>query len=79
LYIRAEDLAWMTYFATDPELSVASILEAVADRSALEQVLYDVKEVHFLDSIPESIRLLASSDSVAAVLAALLTETWGLG
>ena len=29
-----------------PDLSVASILETVADRSALEQVFHDVKEVH---------------------------------
>ncbi|MBV8610033.1 MAG: hypothetical protein JO034_21555, partial [Singulisphaera sp.] len=33
-------------FATDPQLSAASILEAVADRRALEQVFHDVKEVH---------------------------------
>jgi DDE superfamily endonuclease len=37
---------WVAYFSTDPEASVASILEAVADRSALEQVFHDVKEVH---------------------------------
>ena len=37
---------WVAYFATDPSASVASILEAVADRSALEQVFHDVKEVH---------------------------------
>jgi hypothetical protein len=37
---------WVAYFSTDPELSVASILETVADRSALEQVFHDVKEVH---------------------------------
>ena len=37
---------WVAYFSTDPELSVASILGAVADRSALEQVFHDVKEVH---------------------------------
>jgi hypothetical protein len=37
---------WVAYFATDPELSAAAILEAVADRSALEQVFHDVKEVH---------------------------------
>jgi DDE superfamily endonuclease len=36
---------WVAYFSTDPDLSVASILEAVADRSALEQVFHDVKEV----------------------------------
>ncbi len=34
---------WRTF--TDPDLSVASILEAVADRSALEQVFHDVTEV----------------------------------
>jgi hypothetical protein len=37
---------WVAYFSTDPEMSVASILETVADRSALEQVFHDVKEVH---------------------------------
>jgi DDE superfamily endonuclease len=37
---------WVAYFATDPNASVASILGAVADRSALEQVFHDVKEVH---------------------------------
>ena len=36
---------WVAYFSTDPDLSVASILETVADRSALEQVFHDVKEV----------------------------------
>jgi hypothetical protein len=41
-----EPRRWVAYFATDPELSVASLLEAVADRSALEQVFHDVKEVH---------------------------------
>jgi hypothetical protein len=34
---------WVAYFATDPDLSVASILGAVSDRSALEQVFHDVK------------------------------------
>ena len=36
---------WVAYFAIDPDLSAASILETVADRSALEQVYHDVKEV----------------------------------
>ena len=27
---------WVAYFATDPDLSVASILETVADRNGLE-------------------------------------------
>jgi hypothetical protein len=37
---------WVAYFSTDPDLTVASILETVADRWALEQVFHDVKEVH---------------------------------
>jgi hypothetical protein len=37
---------WVAYFATDPDLSVASIPGAVSDRSALEQVFHDVSEVH---------------------------------
>jgi hypothetical protein len=31
----------VAYFSTDPDLSAATILEAVADRSALEQVFHD--------------------------------------
>lgn len=34
-----------TTFCTDPESSVGDILEAVADRAAIEQVFHDVKEV----------------------------------
>ena len=37
---------WVADFATDPDLGVASILGAVADRAALEQVFPDVQEVH---------------------------------
>jgi hypothetical protein len=33
------------FFSTDPEASVQEILEAFADRSAIEQVFHDVKEV----------------------------------
>ena len=44
-WVREPD-RWVAYFSTDPDLSVASILETVADRSALEQVFHDVKEVH---------------------------------
>jgi hypothetical protein len=40
------DGTWRAYFCTDAEATVAEILEAVADRSALEQVYHDVKEVH---------------------------------
>jgi hypothetical protein len=33
------------FFSTDPEASVQEILEAFADRSAIEQVFHDIKEV----------------------------------
>jgi len=38
--------AWVAFFCTDPEVSAATIIEAVADRSAIEQNFHDVKEVH---------------------------------
>jgi hypothetical protein len=41
-----QDNGWLAFFCTDPDASVADILGAVADRSALEQVFHDVKEVH---------------------------------
>src|SRR5262245_48993950 len=41
-----EGRGWVAFFCTDPEASVAQILEAVADRTSLEQVFHDVKEVH---------------------------------
>jgi hypothetical protein len=41
-----EDDGWKAYFCTAPEATVAAILEAVADRAAIEQVFHDVKEVH---------------------------------
>ena len=36
---------WESFFSTDPTASVASILECFADRSSIEQVFHDVKEV----------------------------------
>jgi len=44
--VKEDDGAWRAYFSTDPDATVAEILEAVADRSALEQVFHDIKEVH---------------------------------
>lgn len=41
-----EEHGWVAFFCTDPSASVADILEAVADRAAIEQVFHDVKEVH---------------------------------
>jgi hypothetical protein len=44
--VKNDDSTWVAYFCTDPRASVTEILEAVADRSAIEQVFHDVKEVH---------------------------------
>ena len=41
-----ETNGWRAYFCTDPAATVAQILEAVADRAAIEQDFHDVKEVH---------------------------------
>jgi DDE superfamily endonuclease len=37
---------WVAYFCTKADATVAEILEAVADRSAIEQNFHDLKEVH---------------------------------
>jgi len=44
--VKEDDDEWRAYFCTDVQTPVREILEAVADRSALEQVFHDVKEVH---------------------------------
>jgi DDE superfamily endonuclease len=41
-----EDAGWVAFFCTDAQASVAQILTAVADRSAIEQDFHDLKEVH---------------------------------
>jgi hypothetical protein len=43
--VRETD-GWAAFFATDPQASVAQVLEAVADRAAIEQDFHDLKEVH---------------------------------
>jgi hypothetical protein len=40
-----EEEGWLAFFATKPEATPQEILEAVADRGAIEQVFKDVKEV----------------------------------
>lgn len=44
--VKEDDGSWRAYFCTDVQAAVGDILEAVADRAALEQVFHDVKEVH---------------------------------
>jgi len=41
-----EDSGWAAFFCTDPAASAAQVLEAVADRAAIEQDFHDLKEVH---------------------------------
>ena len=41
-----EPTSWVAFFCTDAEATVAAILEAVADRAAVEQDFHDLKEVH---------------------------------
>ena len=41
-----EPNGWEAFFCTDPAATVAQILEAFADRAAIEQVFHDIKEVH---------------------------------
>jgi hypothetical protein len=43
--VRETD-GWVAFFCTDPDATVAQILEAVADRGAIEQNYHDIKEVH---------------------------------
>lgn len=42
--VREAD-GWLAYFCTDPALAAETILEAMADRGAIEQTFKDVKEV----------------------------------
>jgi len=45
--VLVKELAhWVAYFCTKADATVAEILEAVADRSAIEQNFHDLKEVH---------------------------------
>jgi hypothetical protein len=42
--VREPD-GWESFFSTDPDLGVETILECFADRMAIEQVFHDIKEV----------------------------------
>jgi hypothetical protein len=44
--VAEEEGEWRAYFCTKVDATVAEILEAVADRAAIEQVFHDIKEVH---------------------------------
>lgn len=42
--VKNED-GWVAYFGTDPSATAADILGMVSDRSAIEQVFHDIKEI----------------------------------
>jgi hypothetical protein len=44
--IVREEHGWIAWLCTDPNATVREILEAVADRAAIEQDFHDIKEVH---------------------------------
>jgi hypothetical protein len=44
--VEEEPGDWRAYFCTKAGATVTEILEAVADRAAIEQVFHDIKEVH---------------------------------
>jgi hypothetical protein len=44
--IVKENDGWVAFFATDPQATVVQVLEAVADRGAIEQDFHDLTEVH---------------------------------
>lgn len=46
--IVKDDNGWRAFFSTDPHSTVTEILEAVADRAAIEQNFHDLKEVEGL-------------------------------
>jgi hypothetical protein len=43
--IVREPEGWLAFFCTDPEATAAEVLEAMADRGAIEQMFKDLKEV----------------------------------
>lgn len=43
-----EEHTWLAFFCTDPRAPVEQVLEAVADRAAIEQDFHDLKEVEGL-------------------------------
>lgn len=44
--VRELDRSWRAFCCTDVNATVTEVLEAVADRSAIEQNFHDIKEVH---------------------------------
>ena len=43
--VRFDESGWVPYFCTDPNATIRDILEAAADRWAIEEHFHDVKEI----------------------------------
>jgi hypothetical protein len=73
--VREED-GWLAFFCTSPEVTAAAILEAMADRGAIEQAFKDVKEVWGAGQ--QQVRQLYASIGVFAVNLVLYSavEAW---
>jgi hypothetical protein len=74
-----EDDGWLAFFCTDPEATAQQILEALADRSALEQTFKDVKEVWWAGQ--QQVRNLHSNEGCFNLNLWLysLVEAWAWG
>jgi hypothetical protein len=70
---------WLAFFCTDPKATAAQVLEAMADRGAIEQTFKDVKEVWGAGQ--QQVRNLYASVGAWAVNLALysVVEAWAWG
>jgi DDE superfamily endonuclease len=74
-----EPTGWRAYFSTDPAVTAADILEAVADRFALETTFRDVKDV--VGAGQQQVRFMWASVGALhlCLWAFTLTEAWAWG
>ena len=49
--VRESDGSWRAYLCTDPEASVAEIVQATVDRWSIEQNFHDLKEVEGIEQV----------------------------
>jgi hypothetical protein len=75
--VKESDGSWRAYLCTDPEASVAEIVQATLDRWAIEQNFHDLKEVEGI----EQVQLRRVWSNVGALNLSLwvhsLVELWG--
>ena len=49
--VKGADGSWRAYLCTDPEMSVAEIVQAILDRWSIEQNFHDLKEVEGIEQV----------------------------